>query len=164
MVAGEGPMPAKGLIVGEAPGREEVEQGRPFVGKSGKLLDTVLRSCGVDRAEIFVTNVVKELPLDSDGKIRKPYPEEVLLWSAILDGEIQETAPKAILALGRTAVDAVTGLERVPFGSKIETCFTAWHPSFVLRQGGGGFTLYDRSAYAEWMEQIKPWAEALNDD
>jgi uracil-DNA glycosylase family 4 len=149
------------MIVGEAPGRKEVEEGRPFVGKSGKLLDTVLRAVGVSRDEVYVTNVVKELPLDSEGKIRKPYPEEIEAWKEILEGEIQSTAPVAILALGRTAFEALTGAsgDFAWAGSKIENVYGAWHPAYQLRRGGlwtGGV-----SRQNDWLEQIRPWAEVF---
>lgn len=158
MVPGKGPQPAAGMIVGEAPGRKEVDAGEPFVGPAGRALDTVLRSLGVDRATVFVTNVVKEIPLDSDGKIRRPYPEEVEAWRKILESEIQNTAPTAILALGRTATTALTDLpgEDIPFGSKIGNVYTAWHPSFLLHGGGR-----NEHPWEEWFEQIRPWAWAI---
>lgn len=153
MVPGEGPQPALGMIVGEAPGKQEVAEGRPFVGKSGKLLETALRAFGVSRNdEVYITNVVKEMSTDSQGKIRRPYSEEIEAWEAVLDGEIENTAPAAILTLGRVAAEALTGYQDVPFGSKIGNVYVAWHPAYVLRS---------RGAYRDWLEQIKPWAEAL---
>jgi uracil-DNA glycosylase family 4 len=154
MVPGEGVQPCLAMIVGEAPGRDEVAQGRPFVGASGGLLTSVLQSFGIQRSQVYITNVVKELPLDEDGAIRRPYPEEIAAWAPILQGEIENTAPAAILALGRTASDAILGIH-VPFGSKVENVYTAWHPSYVLRKGG----LYSAD-YGSWQVQIAPWAEA----
>lgn len=157
MVPGEGPQPAAGMIVGEAPGKQEVEAGRPFIGKAGKLLDSALRALGLDRAELYVTNVVKDLPLDSDNKIRRPFPEEIAAWAPILAGEIENTAPAALLALGRTATDALTDLpgDKVGFGSKIGNVYTAWHPSYLLHRGR------DEGQMEEWLEQLRPFAEAL---
>lgn len=153
MVPGIGPSPALGMIVGEAPGRKEVEAGQPFVGPAGRLLDTALHAVGVLRSDVYVTNVVKELPLDSDERIRRPYSEEIEAWRTILEGEIENVAPAAILALGRTAASALTGLVgEIPFGSKIGNVYVAWHPAYLLRQ---------RSGYDEWLEQIRGWAEAL---
>lgn len=157
MVPGEGPQPAPGMVVGEAPGRQEVEQGRPFVGKAGKLLDSVLRAVGVARDEVYITNVVKELPLDSEGRIRRPFAEEIESWYPILLGEIQNTAPAAILALGKTASRTLTNLD-VPPGSKIENVYTAWHPAYLIYNGESwrwGPMMDD------WLEQIQPWAEAI---
>lgn len=159
MVPGSGPQPALGMIVGEAPGRKEIEQGAPFVGQAGKLLDSVLRAVGIERSTVYITNVVKDLPLDSEGRIRRPYPEEIAAWAAILDGEIQNTAPAAILALGRTASNVLTGLDGdIPFGSKVGNVFTAWHPAYLLRNGGE-----NQALYGDWMEQVEPWARAVLD-
>lgn len=157
------------MIVGEAPGREEVEAGRPFVGRSGKLLETALRAVGVAREEVYITNVVKEWPRDSEGKTRRPYDEEVAAWREVLEGEILNTAPVAILALGRVATRAlipfeIVGDEAPPFGSKIGNVYTAWHPSYVLRNGGLtapiGLQIIGGVA-GDWLAQIRPWAEAL---
>lgn len=156
-VSGEGPQPALGMIVGEAPGRKEVEAGRPFVGSAGRVLDTVLRGLGIPREQVFITNVVKELPLDSDERIRRPYPEEIEAWRPILEAEIENTAPAAILALGRTAANALTGLEgEIPFGSRVGNVYTAWHPAYLLRNGSDG-----GEKWGDWLEQVRPWAEAL---
>ena len=158
-LAGEGPQPALGMIVGEAPGREEEKEGRPFVGKSGRLLDSALRSIGVERSSVYITNVVKEVPLDSEGRIRRPHEEEVIAWLPILEGEIQNTAPIAILALGRTAQRAlVPGVpeEAIPFGSIIGNVYVAWHPAYVLRQGASQYI------FSDWLAQIRRWAEDLH--
>ena len=163
MVPGEGPQPATGMIVGEAPGREEVEQGRPFVGRSGKLLETALRAVGVTRESVYVTNIVKELPLDSDDKIRRPTQEEIDAWMPILQSEIESTAPAAILALGRTAARTLTGYDDLPFGSKVGNVYVAWHPAYVLRHGHRFVLTHTlpSATHQEWLEQIRPWAEAL---
>lgn len=153
MVPGEGPQPCLAMIVGEAPGRNEVEAGSPFVGQSGKLLETILRSFGLARSDIYITNVVKDLPLDLSGKIRRPSPEEVEEWRHVFEMEMSNTAPAAVLALGRTAADFLTGLKGVPFGSKIDNIFTAWHPAYVLRSG--------YSVSVDWLEQVVPWADAV---
>lgn len=156
MVPGKGPQPAAGMIVGEAPGRKEVAAGEPFIGPAGQNLDTVLYALGVRRDEVYVTNVVKELPLTTDNAIRRPNPSEVEAWLPILQSEIEQTAPVAILALGRTAIEALTDIEgeKVPFGSVVGNVYTAVHPSYFLHGGQD----YD---FAEWLEQIRPWAEAL---
>lgn len=156
MVPGAGAQPALGMVVGEAPGHKEVELGVPFVGKSGRLLDMALKSFGIARESVFITNVVKELPLDSEGRIRRPYDAEVKAWLPWLEKEIEFTAPQAILALGRIASKALTGIPDLPFGSKIGNVHSAWHPAYLLRGGAGedGRTL--------WLEQIESWAEALH--
>lgn len=152
MVPGEGPQPCLGMIIGEAPGRDEVAAGRPFVGASGKLLAATLRSFGVERGEVYITNVVKELPLDDENQIRRPYTEEVAEWGEVLQGEILNTAPRAILALGRTASDALTHHAGLPFGSKVGNVYTAFHPAHLL---------YQRSVMDVWLAQLNLWVEAF---
>ena len=130
-------------------------QGRPFVGQAGQLLDTVLKALGVDRTSLYVTNVVKERPLNEEGKTRAPYDAEVEAWLPILHGEIEHTAPAAILALGKTAARALTDFP-LPEGSRVGNVYTAWHPSFLLHGANGIENPRD-----QWLEQIRPWAEAL---
>lgn len=144
-VPGEGPLPCRGMVIGEAPGRTEVEHGRPFIGPSGKLLDQALIALGIERKEIYVTNVVKTLPLDGSGKIRKPTISEMEHGKGRLMLEIKEADPVCILALGRTAQDFLMGHEVAHVA--------AWHPAYVLRRHGG--------LSVEWLEQIRPWAEAV---
>jgi DNA polymerase len=132
------------MIIGEAPGRTEVEQGKPFVGKSGILLDQALMALGVDRSKCYVTNVVKFLPLDEHGKIRKPTYEEMLMGTSKLELEMKE-AKAPVLALGKTAQEIVKDYA-------YEITY-AWHPSYVLRRHGG--------LSVEWLEQIRPWAERV---
>lgn len=155
MVPGDGPQPCQGMIVGEAPGRDEVAAGRPFVGASGKLLESALRSFGIARDEVYITNVVKELPLDLENRIRRPWPEEITDWEAVLSAEIFHTAPAAILALGRTASDALLPSEGLPFGSKVDNVYTAWHPAYFLYKRAG-----EERYMTDWMLQLKPWVEA----
>lgn len=155
MVAGFGPKNARGMIVGEAPGFKEAEVGRPFVGASGALLDVALNALGVRRDECYVTNVVKEVPVNSEGKIRKPMLVEIQAWASLLATEISEVAPVAILLLGGTARIALA--PELSAGENDGHYFCAWHPSFLLHGGG---TIED--AREVWLEsQLRPWAEAL---
>ena len=144
-VPGSGPWPAKGMIVGEAPGRTEVQLGRPFVGPSGILLDQALVALAVPRETIYITNVVKFLPLTPDGKIRPPTDKEMDEGASKLLSEIRMVKPDSILALGRTA-------EKFLNDRGISNVY-AWHPAYVLRRHGGLST--------EWLEQIRPWAKEV---
>lgn len=152
-------MPALGVIVGEAPGREEEKAGRPFVGPSGRLLDTALAALGVPRGSVYVTNVVKFWPRDLDGKTRRPLEEEIEEWMPLLEEEILNAAPVCVLALGATAFRALTGSdERAPWGVYGDYdglhLVPAWHPSYVLRSGKYG-------EQAQWLEQLRTWARKL---
>jgi hypothetical protein len=79
---------------------------------------------------------------------------EIAKWRSLLQREMSETAPKAILTLGRPASDALSTRRGLPFGSHVDKVYTAWHPGYVLRNGGVGSSTYDT-----WLEQLKLWAQ-----
>lgn len=148
------------MIIGEAPSRADESAGVPFTGVGGRALDAVLRALGVKRDQFYITNLVKTTPLDSEGRQRRPYPVEIEAWRSILEGEIQHTAPRAILALGQTVSRFLTGLEgEIPYGSKIGNVYVAWHPIFVSR--GAGQEFVDIPPIDLWMEQIEGWAREV---
>ena len=96
-VPGEGPLDARVMLVGEAPGRREDEQGRPFVGMAGKLLTSILEKVGLPRRTVYITNVVKCRPPGN----RDPKPEEIQACLPYLLRQIQLIKPRVIVALGR---------------------------------------------------------------
>jgi DNA polymerase len=96
-VPGEGPPNSEILLIGEGPGFYENEQGRPFVGASGKFLTELLAKAGLDRSTVFITNVVKCRPPGN----RDPLPEELEACSVYLDKQIEAINPKIIVTLGR---------------------------------------------------------------
>ena len=96
-VIGEGSHDAKIMFIGEAPGRNEAETGRPFCGASGRVLDELLESIGLDRKEVYVTNIVKDRPPDN----RDPLPDEIEFYAPFLDRQIEIIQPKVIATLGR---------------------------------------------------------------
>jgi len=98
-VPGEGPLNASIMFVGEAPGRSEDLEGRPFVGSAGKLLDSLLSSIGVERDGVYITNVVKCRPPGN----REPFDSEVRACNPYLRRQISIIKPKIIVALGRIA-------------------------------------------------------------
>jgi DNA polymerase len=111
-VFGEGPRSASILFVGEQPGDQEDLAGRPFVGPAGRLLDRALAEAGIDRAGVYVTNVVKHFKWESRGKRRihkKPSAGEIAACRPWLDVEIQIVQPRAIVCLGATAAQALLG-------------------------------------------------------
>jgi DNA polymerase len=146
-VVGEGPADAAIMLVGEQPGDEEDLKGRPFVGPAGRLLDTILVKAGLNRAELFVTNSVKHFKWEPRGKRRlhkRPDQQEVRACSTWLDREISNVAPRVIVALGATAIRAVTGSpEKIedarqhvvthPRGALV---ICTYHPSAILRSEG----------------------------
>ncbi len=96
-VIGEGNHFAEIMFVGEAPGRNEAEQGRPFCGAAGKILDELLQSVGLKREEIYITNIVKDRPPQN----RDPLPSEIESYGPFLDRQIEIIKPKKIVTLGR---------------------------------------------------------------
>ena len=96
-VPGEGPANSEIMFIGEGPGFYENEQGRPFVGQAGKLLDDLLAAIHLKRADVFITNVVKCRPPGN----RDPLPDELGACSDYLDRQIEDIQPRIIVTLGR---------------------------------------------------------------
>lgn len=96
-VIGEGSHDAKIMFVGEAPGRNEAKTGRPFCGTAGKVLDNLLEHVGIKRADVYITNIVKDRPQQN----RDPLPDEIKIYGPFLDRQIDIIQPKVIAALGR---------------------------------------------------------------
>jgi uracil-DNA glycosylase len=106
-VPGVGPSSAGIVLVGEAPGRQEDRQGEPFVGAAGKVLDELLASVGLSRAEVYITNVVKSRPTAGPrpGRNRPPAPSEIAACRPWLDEQLRIIRPAVIVTLGRIALD-----------------------------------------------------------
>jgi uracil-DNA glycosylase family 4 len=104
-VAGEGSCSAKVILVGEAPGRQEDSEGKPFVGYSGRILDAALSKAGIKRSEVFITNVVKCRPPDN----RRPQSNELVACMGHLERQISLVSPKIICILGSTAYRSLLG-------------------------------------------------------
>ena len=96
-VIGEGDHFAKIMFIGEAPGKNESEIGRPFCGAAGRVLDELLSSVGLKRAEVYITNIVKDRPPEN----RDPLPEEIDLYAPFLDRQIDIIQPHVVATLGR---------------------------------------------------------------
>ena len=136
-VVGVGDENADWLIVGEAPGADEDEQGEPFVGQAGKLLDAMLAAIDLKRGEnVYITNVLKSRPPGN----RNPAPEEVAACLPYLQRQIQLIQPKIILALGRFAVQTLLNTDeaigklrgRLHQYQDIPLVVT-YHPAYLLR-------------------------------
>ncbi len=155
-VTGEGFLSASIMLVGEQPGDEEDLRGHPFVGPAGRLLDAVLEQAGLERKALFITNAVKHFKWEPRGKRRlhkKPSVREIKACNVWLEQEIVEIGPKVIVALGSTALRALTGApltiaaargdaarsdtrradSRHPGGAPI---IASYHPSAILRAEG----------------------------
>ena len=102
-VIGEGGHYAEIMFVGEAPGKNEAETGRPFCGAAGKVLDKLLLSISLDREKVYVTNILKDRPPSN----RDPLPEEIELYAPFLDKQIQIIQPKVIATLGRFSMEYI---------------------------------------------------------
>lgn len=158
---GSGKTEYHAMVIGEAPGRNEDNTGKPFVGNAGKLLDSALAFSFRDdqvRKEVFVTNVVKCRPPQN----AKPTNAQMTACFEYLYAEILEVDPVAILALGNSAIEVLLDKSGV-FSlrgkwQKLERERTTWvmptfHPSFVLRRGG-----YDSQEYTEFCKDVDLFA------
>lgn len=135
-VPGEGPANAEIMFIGEGPGFHEDRQGRPFVGASGNFLTQMMNSAGVERPDVFITNVVKCRPPDN----RDPMPEEIEACREYLDRQIDIINPKAIVTLGRFSmsrwfpsarISRIHGQAREADGRLVVPFF---HPAAALHQ------------------------------
>lgn len=144
-VPGVGPVPNHVMLLGEAPGEDEVVAGRPFVGRAGKILNEWMTEARLDRRELFVTNSVKYRPVKSKGQNRRPWTSELEVSRRYLDHEIAIVRPQWIVALGGTALKMLwlDGLASPPkvteahggvfFHTKNFTrIFVMYHPAAVL--------------------------------
>jgi DNA polymerase len=136
-VFGVGNPSADWLFVGEGPGADEDEQGDPFVGQAGKLLDSMFAAIGIARGrEVYIANVVKCRPPGN----RTPMPEESAACAPYLDRQIELVRPKLIVALGKTAAIRLLGTEAslASLRGKVhrykETpVIVTYHPAYLLR-------------------------------
>ncbi len=101
LVFGEGDPSSEVIFIGEAPGFYEDREGRPFVGRAGKLLDQLLKEIGWERDSVYITNIVKRRPPEN----RDPLPEEVTAYYPYLKKQIDIIAPKLIVTLGRFSMN-----------------------------------------------------------
>ena len=102
-VIGEGSHDARVMFIGEAPGRNEAETGRPFCGAAGKTLDTLLESIGIPRTEVCITDIVK----DRSPENRDPLPDEIDEYGPFLDRQIALIQPRVIVTLGRYSMQYI---------------------------------------------------------
>jgi uracil-DNA glycosylase family protein len=143
-VEGEGDRRAKILLVGEQPGDEEDLSGHPFVGPAGRTLDEALDSASIGRQDVFITNAVKHFKWEPRGKRRlhkKPTAAEIDACNVWLDRELTAVKPRVVIALGGTALRALTDRalpiesarrQDLWYGTSVRIVAT-YHPSAILR-------------------------------
>lgn len=141
LVFADGNPEADIMLVGEAPGREEDLQGKPFVGRSGQLLDRMLGAIGLDRTRVYIANTVPWRPPGN----RTPSPQEVAVCLPFLYRQIELVAPKVLVALGgasaSTLFETDTGITRLrgqwrdlTIGQHTMRAVATLHPAYLLRQ------------------------------
>lgn len=134
-VVGEGNPDAKVVFIGEAPGKNEAVTGRPFIGRSGKLLRSTIQSVGLKEEDVYITSPVKYLP-----ERGTPTPQQIAHGKTHLDKQLEIIDPKIIVLLGSVATQGVLG-EKVPVmqrhGTMVQknnkTYFLTIHPAAAIR-------------------------------
>ena len=138
VVFGEGAPAARVMFVGEAPGRDEDQQGRPFVGASGQLLDRIISGgMGLQRSEVYIANINKCRPPNN----RNPEPDEVAACLPLLRQQVRLVQPDLLVALGRVAAQnllSTTRPMRLLRGRDLDyegtPVVATWHPAYLLRK------------------------------
>jgi DNA polymerase len=136
-VPGEGPERAPIMFIGEGPGLNEDQQGKPFVGASGKFLTELIERAGLTRDEVFITNVVKCRPPGN----RDPLPDELAACSGYLQRQIDAIDPTVIVTLGRFSMsrwfpgERITRIHGQPKKFGARTIVPMFHPAAALHQG-----------------------------
>ena len=143
-VFGEGSSKAEVVFVGEQPGDQEDLQGKPFVGPAGKLFDKALEDAGIDRSQVYVTNVVKHFKWQARGKRRihqKPNWSEIAACRPWLEAELEVIQPRVLVCLGATAAQSLLGRDfrvsrqrgELVESDLAENVIATVHPSSILR-------------------------------
>ena len=130
-VPGEGDINADIMFIGEAPGKNEAATGRPFCGASGKILDELLESVDITRADVYVTNIIKDRPPGN----RDPSQEEIAAYAPYLDRQIDIIQPKVLATLGRFSMVYI--MERFGLASECGPISTMHGKSFEAEASYG---------------------------
>lgn len=149
LVMGDGNLNAEIVFIGEAPGKSEDEQGLPFVGAAGKFLNEMLAEAGMDRSDVYITNIVKYRPPNN----RDPLPEEKKAFWPYLLKQLHIIQPKVVVTLGRHSMEYfLPGMKistihgqakRIAFGDKKLVIVPLFHPAAALYNNGMRQTLID---------------------
>ena len=141
MVFSDGNPKSKIMLIGEAPGANEDEEGLPFVGRAGILLDKMLSAIDLDRKKVYISNIINYRPPDN----RRPTEEEIKRYLPFITKHIEIINPKILVLLGSTAMNALIGNEVViskmrgkwitkKFGNCETSVIITFHPAFLMRQ------------------------------
>ena len=141
IVFGDGNINSKIMIIGEGPGAQEDAEGKPFVGRAGKLLDKMLASIQLNRKKVYISNVVNYRPPEN----RTPSEIEIERYLPYLKSHIEIISPKILILLGKTALNALIGNEAViskargkwiekEIGTAKPRVIASYHPAFLMRQ------------------------------
>ena len=141
IVFSDGNPKSKIMLIGEAPGANEDEEGLPFVGRAGALLDKMLAAINLDRKKVYISNIINYRPPDN----RRPTDEEIKRYLPFITKHIEIINPKILVLLGSTAMNALIGNEIViskmrgkwiekKFGNCKTSVIITFHPSFLMRQ------------------------------
>ena len=141
MVFSDGNPKSKIMLIGEAPGANEDEEGLPFVGRAGALLDKMLAAITLDRKKVYISNIINYRPPDN----RRPTDEEIKRYLPFITKHIEIINPKILVLLGSTAMNALIGNEIViskmrgkwiekRFGNCKTSVIITFHPAFLMRQ------------------------------
>jgi uracil-DNA glycosylase len=141
MVFSDGNPKSKIMFLGEAPGSNEDQEGLPFVGRAGSLLDKMLASINLDRKSVYISNIINYRPPEN----RRPTDEEINRYLLFVKKHIEIIAPKILVLLGSTAMKALIGNDTViskvrgkwiekEFGQHKTSMIVTFHPAFLMRQ------------------------------
>ena len=141
MVFSDGNPKSKIMLLGEAPGFNEDQEGLPFVGRAGALLDKMLASINLDRKNVYISNIINYRPPEN----RRPTDEEIKRYLPFVEKHIEIINPKILVLLGSTAMNALIGSEVViskvrgnwiekKFGKCKTSIIVTFHPAFLMRQ------------------------------
>lgn len=149
LVVGDGNLNAEIVFIGEAPGKNEDEQGLPFVGAAGKFLNEMLAAANLERSDVYITNIVKYRPPNN----RDPLPEEKKAFWPYLLKQLQIIQPKVVITLGRHSMEYfLPGMyisqihgqaKRIQFGDQKLVIIPLYHPAAALYNGSLRQTLID---------------------
>lgn len=149
LVMGDGDPNAEIVFIGEAPGKNEDLQGKPFIGAAGKFLNVMLEAAGMDRSDVYITNIVKYRPPNN----RDPLPEEKAAFLPYLLKQIEIINPKVVITLGRHSMEYFLPKEKIgevhgqpkqiTVGDQELVIMPLFHPAAALYNGGLRQTLVD---------------------